>query len=136
MKSTGAFSRMSKWAAHATGHPGAFLAAGGLIVGWLLLGPLFGFSDSWQLVVNTVTTIVTFLMVFLIQHTQYKDTAAIQVKLDELIRATHGAHNALLDLEELEEEELDAFRAKYQALASSARKELDKGVLDTDTPEA
>ena len=82
------------------------------------------------------TTIITFLMVFLIQNTQNRDTAAIQIKLDELIRVTKGAHNALLDLEELEEEALDIFRQKYQALAAAARKELDIGALDTGTPEA
>lgn len=96
---------------------------------------MFGFSDTWQLVINTGTTIITFLMVFLIQNTQNRDTEAIQVKLDELIRATKGAHNALLDLEELEEESLDAFRARYQALASSARAQLELGDKDTGSPE-
>ena len=102
---------------------------------WIVTGPIFDFSDTWQLVINTGTTIVTFLMVFLIQNTQNRDTEAIQVKLDELIRATKGAHNALLDLEELEEENLDAFRTKYEALASAARAELRRGVQDTGTPE-
>jgi low affinity Fe/Cu permease len=102
---------------------------------WILTGPLFAFSDTWQLVINTGTTIVTFLMVFLIQNTQNRDTEAIQLKLDELIRATQGAHNALLDLEELEEENLDAFKRKYQALAQLARQQLVRGQLDTDTPE-
>jgi low affinity Fe/Cu permease len=97
---------------------------------------MFGFSDTWQLVINTGTTIITFLMVFLIQNTQNRDTEAIQVKLDELIRATKGAHNALLDLEELEEGTLDAFKSKYEALASAARAELRRGVEDTGTPEA
>jgi len=106
-----------------------------IIVVWIITGPLFGFSDTWQLVINTGTTIITFLMVFLIQNTQNRDTEAIQVKLDELIRATRGAHNALLDLEELEEENLDEFRAKYQALASAARAQLGRGFKDTDTPE-
>jgi low affinity Fe/Cu permease len=96
---------------------------------------MFGFSDTWQLVINTGTTIITFLMVFLIQNTQNRDTEAIQVKLDELIRATKGAHNALLDLEELEEKNLDAFKSKYQALAAAARVELDQGKQDTGTPE-
>ena len=85
--------------------------------------------------INTGTTIITFLMVFLIQSTQNQDTQDIQLKLDELIRATQGAHNALLDLEELEAEKLDAFRTKYQALAAAARTELDLGVLDTGTLE-
>jgi len=103
---------------------------------WIVTGPIFDFSDTWQLAINTGTTIVTFLMVFLIQNTQNRDTEAIQVKLDELIRATQGAHNALLDLEELEEETLDVFRAKYAALASAARTQLDRGLEDTGTPEA
>jgi low affinity Fe/Cu permease len=102
---------------------------------WILTGPLFAFSDTWQLVINTGTTIVTFLMVFLIQNTQNRDTEAIQLKLDELIRATQGAHNALLDLEELEEENLDVFKRKYRALAELARQQLVLGQLDTDTPE-
>lgn len=106
-----------------------------VIVIWLLTGPLFGFSDTWQLVINTGTTIITFLMVFLIQNTQNRDTQAMQVKLDELIRATAGAHNALLDLEELEEETLEAFRMRYQTLAHTARKQLAGGLRDTDSPE-
>ncbi len=92
--------------------------------------------DTWQLVINTGTTIITLLVVFLIQNTQNRDTEAIQVRLDELIRATKGAHNALLDLEELEEETLNAFRTKYQALASAARVELSRGLKDTGTPGA
>ena len=108
----------------------------GVILIWLLTGPMFGFSDTWQLVINTGTTIVTFLMVFLIQNTQNRDTEAIQLKLDELIRATQGAHNALLDLEELEQENLQVFKKKYQALAQDARRQLIEGGLDTGTPEA
>ncbi len=111
------------------------MAAGTILI-WIVTGPIFGFSDTWQLVINTGTTIITFLMVFLIQNTQNRDTQAIQIKLDELIRVTKGAHNALLDLEELEEENLEAFRAKYQALAKSARTEIDRGFLDTGTPDA
>ena len=121
--------------ATATGRPRAFLLACLVIIVWAVTGPLFKYSDTWQLVINTGTTVITFLMVFLIQNTQNRDTEAIQVKLDELIRATKGAHNALLDLEELEEESLDAFRTKYQALASAARAELGRGVEDTGTPE-
>ena len=130
------FTRFAKRTASLAGRPAAFLSAALIITVWAITGPLFGFSDTWQLVINTGTTIVTFLMVFLIQNTQNRDTEAMQVKLDELIRATKGAHNALLDLEELEEDKLDAFRAKYEALASAARAEIDRGDLDTDTPEA
>ena len=130
------YSRFAKAAAHFCGRPRVFVLAVGVIAAWILTGPLFGFSDTWQLVINTGTTIITFLMVFLIQNTQNRDTEAIQVKLDELIRATKGAHNALLDLEEIEEETLDAFRTKYQALASAARVELSRGLKDTGTPEA
>jgi low affinity Fe/Cu permease len=90
------------------------------------MGPMFGFSDTWQLVINTGTTIITFLMVFLIQNTQNRDSEALQVKLDELIRATHGAQNALLDLEELEEEELDRIKAGYEEMAERARGQLRK----------
>ena len=129
------YSRFAKAASHFCGRPACFTLAVLLILVWFVTGPLFGFSDTWQLVINTGTTIITFLMVFLIQNTQNRDTEAIQVKLDELIRATQGAHNALLDLEELEEEDLDAFRAKYQALAAAARSELKLGNRDTDTPD-
>jgi low affinity Fe/Cu permease len=130
------YSRFAKITAHVCGRPRTFSLAVGVIVVWIITGPIFHFSDTWQLVINTGTTIITFLMVFLIQNTQNRDTEAIQVKLDELIRATKGAHNALLDLEELEQENLDAFRAKYQALATAARAELGRGIDDTGTPEA
>jgi low affinity Fe/Cu permease len=100
-----------------------------------MTGPIFGFSDSWQLVINTGTTIVTFLMVFLLQNTQYRDSEAIQIKLDELIRAMEGAHNILLDLEELDERDLDRIRDEYGKLAEKARKDLKKGKGDTGVPE-
>lgn len=135
MSKTTWYSQFAKATARLCGRPRAFTFAVAIIVLWLVTGPIFGFSDTWQLVINTGTTIITFLMVFLIQNTQARDTEAIQVKLDELIRATQGAHNALLDLEELEEENLDAFRVKYQALAASARTALRQGVQDTGTPE-
>jgi len=129
------YSRFAKGSAHFCGRPRVFVFAVGVIAVWAITGPLFRFSDTWQLVINTSTTIITFLMVFLIQNTQNRDTEAIQLKLDELIRATQGAHNALLDLEELEEDSLEAFRKKYEALARVARKELRHGVRDTGTPE-
>jgi len=129
------YSRFAKAASHFCGRPRVFVVAVGIIAVWIITGPLFGFSDTWQLVINTGTTIITFLMVFLIQNTQNRDTEAIQIKLDELIRSTKGAHNALLDLEELDEEVLDAFRARYEALASASRVQLDLGNQDTGTPE-
>jgi low affinity Fe/Cu permease len=114
-----------------SGRPPAFVAAVTIIVLWAMLGPVFGFSDTWQLVVNTATTIVTFLMVFLIQNTQNRDSEAIQVKLDELIRVTKGCHNALLDLEELEDKELDSIRQDYHDLAERARQAMRRGQSDT-----
>jgi low affinity Fe/Cu permease len=135
MSQSNAYANFAKKVAHVCGRPRTFSMAVGVIGVWILTGPLFAFSDTWQLVINTGTTIVTFLMVFLIQNTQNRDTEAIQLKLDELIRATQGANNALLDLEELEEENLDAFKRKYQALAEMARQQLVRGQLDTDTPE-
>ncbi|MDP1862636.1 MAG: low affinity iron permease family protein [Thiobacillus sp.] len=129
------YTRFAKAASHFCGRPRVFALAVAVIAVWIVTGPMFGFSDTWQLVINTGTTIITFLMVFLIQNTQNRDTEAIQVKLDELIRATQGAHNALLDLEELDEETLNAFRTKYEALASAARAQLDNGDRDTGTPE-
>jgi low affinity Fe/Cu permease len=129
------FTRFAKKTAQLSGSPAAFGLAAGVIVVWLVSGPIFGFSETWQLIINTGTTIVTFLMVFLIQNTQNRDTAAIQIKLDELIRVTKG-HNALMDLEELDQEELDSFHAKYEKLAAAARKRMDQGGKDTDSPDA
>ena len=133
-KSKSGFNRLAKWTARASGRPAAFGMAVAVILVWICTGPLFGFGDTWQLVINTGTTIVTFLMVFLIQNTQNLDSEAMQVKLDELIRAVEGAHNALLDLEQLEEEELDGIRARYQKLAERARLDLRRGSLDTGSP--
>jgi low affinity Fe/Cu permease len=135
MHATDGYSRFAKSTARLSGRPKVFTLAVLLIAVWMATGPLFGFSDTWQLVINTGTTIVTFLMVFLIQNTQNRDTEAMQIKLDELIRATQGAHNALLDLEELEEETLGRFRDRYQSLANDARARIKKGLLDTDTPD-
>ena len=134
MKKPSTFARFAKITAHLSGRPSTFLLASGLVVLWLVTGPIFGFSETWQLLINTGTTIVTFLMVFLIQNTQNRDTAAIQIKLDELIRVTKG-HNALMNLEELEEEELEQFRAKYANLAAAARQKIKLGELDIDSPE-
>ena len=124
------FTRFTKWTARATGRPAAFVAAVSVIVIWGMTGPLFGFSDTWQLVINTGTTIVTFLMVFLIQNTQNRDSEAMHVKMDELIRALSGAHNALLDLEELDEKTLDTIRSRYRKLAAKAREDIENGKLD------
>jgi low affinity Fe/Cu permease len=125
------FEVFAKKVGHATGHPFAFVAAFALIVIWAVLGPVFGYSDTWQLVINTGTTIVTFLMVFLIQNSQNRDTEAIQTKLDEIIRALEGAHNALLDLEELDEDEIEHIRRDYRKLAAKARKAIEQGMRDT-----
>ena len=129
------FSSIARRIAVLAGRPAVFIVAVLSILAWGLSGPLFGFSDTWQLIVNTTTTIVTFLMVFLIQNTQNRDTAAIQLKLDELIRATQGAHNALLDLEEIDDEQFERYRRSYEKLAAAARAKLEKGELDTDSPE-
>jgi low affinity Fe/Cu permease len=120
------FSRFAKLTARITGKTLTFIILFRLSRYGRLRVPLFGFSDTWQLVINTGTTIITFLMVFLIQSTQNRDSEAMQVKLDELIRATHGAHNALLDLEELEEEELDRIKAGYEKIAEQARGQLSR----------
>jgi low affinity Fe/Cu permease len=128
------FTQFAKRTAQLSGRPLAFGLALGTVLAWVITGPLFGFSDTWQLVINTGTTIVTFLMVFLIQNTQNRDTAAIQIKLDELIRVTNG-HNALMDLEELEDVELEEFRRKYQKMAEIARGEIDRGGIDIGSPE-
>jgi low affinity Fe/Cu permease len=122
--------RFAKLTARISGKPVSFMLAVAVIILWAITGPIFGFSDTWQLVVNTGTTIITFLMVFLIQNTQNRDSEAMQVKLDELIRAAKDAQNALLDLEELEEEELDRIRADYLKIAESARRELRKRTND------
>jgi low affinity Fe/Cu permease len=115
------FPRFARWTARTVGHSSSFAAALLVIVVWAITGPLFDFSDTWQLVINTGTTVVTFLMVFVIQQTQNRDSEAMHVKLDEIIRALRGAQNELLDIEELTEEELDTLRAQYLTLAREAR---------------
>jgi low affinity Fe/Cu permease len=133
-KSRSLFTRISKATAHATGQPLTFVVALLLIIVWAVTGPLFQWSDTWQLVINTGTTIVTFLMVFLIQSTQNRDAEAVHIKLDELLRVTAGAHNVLLDLEELEERDLAKLRAAYCRLADEARRGLDHGRSDAGVP--
>ena len=129
------FSTFSRYIADSSGRPSAFLIAFSVVIIWLISGPLFGFSDTWQLVINTGTTIVTFIMVFLIQNTQNRDSAAVQIKLDELIRAHVGAHNVLLDLEELTQEQIDKIKKKYEYLAEEARAGLKHGEQDTGSSE-
>jgi len=135
VKSTSWFTRFSRSTSRLMGRPRAFALAVAVILVWCATGPLFHYSDTWQLVINTGTTIITFLMVFLIQSTQNRDAEAVQVKLDELLRATTGAHNALLDLEELEQAELDQIQANYKQLATRARQSLSSGGIDTDSPD-
>lgn len=125
----------SRHAARNSGRSGTFVLACSIVVLWLITGPLFKFSNTWQLVINTATTIVTFLMVFLIQHTQNIDSEALQIKLDELIRATKGAHNALLDLEEMTDKQLDLFRDQYEALAREAQLRFGDDDTDIGSPE-
>ena len=129
------FTRFAKWTSRAAGHPATFVVAVLIIVVWAATGPIFAFSDTWQLVINTGTTIITFLMVFLIQNTQNRDSVAVQLKLDELIRAINGAHNGLLDLEELSDEDLARIRARFEALARESRENLRRGLRDTGTTE-
>lgn len=124
------FTRFAKWIACQTGKPVTFISAVIVIIVWAVSGPLFGFSDTWQLVINTGTTIITFLMVFLIQNTQNRDTEALQIKIDELIRAIKGAKNEVLDLEELDEKDLDKMRDEYLKLAEAAREEKEKKIKD------
>src|SRR6185295_18723622 len=128
------FTRFARATSHAAGRPATFAVAALIIVIWAATGPLFHFSDTWQLVINTGTTVITFLMVFLIQNTQNRDSEAVHLKLDELIRALEGAHNALLDLEKLDDHELDAIRSRYCALAEQARKDIASGGSDTGAP--
>lgn len=129
------FMHFARWSAGALGHPIAFSLACFLVFSWALSGRFFGYSDEWQLVINTGTTIATFLMVFLIQNSQNRDSAAMQIKLDELIRSDKDAHNALLDLEELTERELNEIKRRYELLAERARIALREGKKDTKIEE-
>jgi low affinity Fe/Cu permease len=132
---SGAFHRFARGCSKAAGHPVATGLAIGIILAWALTGPLFAFSDSWQLVINTSTTIITFLMVFLIQNSQNRDGEAIQLKLDELLRSSEAAHTALLDIEELSDSELDQIKSRYAQLAREARLALRAGKSDLGCPE-
>jgi low affinity Fe/Cu permease len=134
-KSSSLFTRFAKATAHATGQPVSFGLAALVVLVWVVSGPLFHWSDTWQLVINTGTTIVTFLMVFLIQSTQNRDSEAVQIKLDELLRVSPGAHNVLMNLEELEEHELERIRSVYVRLAEKARKGVDDGLSDEGVPD-
>jgi len=120
-----AFSNFASRTAHAAGRPAAFILCCAIIIGWAVTGPLFGFSDTWQLIINTGTTIVTFLMVFLIQNTQNRDGAALQAKLDELIRAS-AAQNSFVGIEHLTEQEVDDIRRRCEERANAEGRELDK----------
>jgi low affinity Fe/Cu permease len=132
MDMTEKFTHFAKWASRMAGYPITFILAGASVIVWAISGPFFGFSDTWQLVINTSTTIITFLMVFLIQNSQNRDTQALQIKLDELIRVIGGAHNTLLDLEELDEKQLDQIQKNYENLAEKAKSRLEQGKKDTD----
>jgi low affinity Fe/Cu permease len=134
-KNRGGFRNFARGSARWTGRPIAFALAVGAILLWVVTGPIFHFSDTWQLVINTATTIVTFLMVFLIQNTQNRDSEAVQLKLDELLRSTNGAHNALLEIEELSEDELDEIKACYAKIAQRALEDLRSGKSDLGTPD-
>jgi low affinity Fe/Cu permease len=129
------FDRVAKQTENLTGHPFAFAAAVCFIATWGMTGPLFDFSEIWKFTLVAVTSIVTFLMVFLIQNTQSRIRAALQLKLDELIRSTSGAHNVMLTLEDLSLEEIETFRTHYEELAMTAREKLRRGQADTSTPE-
>jgi low affinity Fe/Cu permease len=121
MNASQGFTQLAKAASRFAGRPSCFMLAAIIVLAWAISGPLFKFSNTWQLVINTGTTVVTFLMVFLIQNTQNRDTEALHIKLDELIRVTHHAQNALLDLEEMDDVQLDQARRRYEALARKAR---------------
>ena len=115
------FTRFAKWISKIAGKPATFITAASAVIIWAFSGPIFGFSDTWQLIINTSTTIITFLMVFLIQNTQNSDTEALQLKIDELICAVKDANDKVLDLEELDEKELDEIRKRYLEKAKKAR---------------
>jgi low affinity Fe/Cu permease len=130
-KCPSAFTRFSRWTAHTAGRPCTFVVAAITILVWAVTGPMFRYSDTWQLVINTGTTIVTFLMGFLIQATQNRDSQALHVKLDELIRAVHGARNSMLNLDDLSDEELERLHKHFVELAAKAKRPLVKQAAKT-----
>ncbi len=132
----GGFQRFARTVMRSSGHPLAFGLAIGVIVIWALAGPLFRFDNTWLLIINTIATIITFLMIFLIRNAQNRESEAVQLKLDELIRATKAAQNSLLDIEELSEEELDRIKARFERLARKARIESSAGETDFIRPES
>jgi low affinity Fe/Cu permease len=127
----GSFQKFSRTVVRTSGHPTAFAVAIGTILIWALTGPMFHFGSTWLLVINTIASIVTFLMIFLIRNAQNRESEAVQLKLDELIRATKAAHNSLLDIEELSEEELDRIKARFEQLARKAREASSSGQTET-----
>ena len=129
------FDRVAKQTEYLTGHPTAFAAAVLFIAIWAMTGPLFHFSESWEFTLVSVTSVVTFLMVFLIQNTQGRTRAALQLKLDEMIRSTSGAHNVMLTLEDMSLDEIEQFRTHYEKLATTAREKLRRGQADTGIPD-
>src|ERR1700691_542285 len=131
----GGFQKFARTVVRSSGHPMAFVVAIGTIVIWALTGPLFGYGNTWLLVINTVTNIITFLMIFLIRNAQNRESEAVQLKLDELIRATKAAQNTLLDIEELSEEDLDRIKTRYELLARTAREESGTRTVAAADPE-
>jgi low affinity Fe/Cu permease len=134
MEKENMFEAFAKKVSSIAGSPYSFLGASILVIIWACLGPVFGYSDTWQLVINTGTTIITFLMVFVIQNTQNKDTAALHLKLDELIRVTRDAQDDLINLEEMSAEELEKIRKRYSDLAQEAHRHLSQGKENPDKP--
>lgn len=126
------FSKFSRYMAKVSGAPSAFIVACIFVIIWIITGPIFSFSVTWQLIINTATNIIALLMVFLIQNTQNRDGEAMQIKLDELIRANEGTHKVLLDLEELTQDQIDSIKKRYETLAREARKDLVHGKNDTE----
>lgn len=125
---------MAEKASRSAGSPAAFLVAALSVIGWAMTGALFDFSETWQIGIHTYTSIITFLLVILIQNAQNRETRALQLKLDELIRATSGAHNIMLSVEKLSEEELDALWDEYKKLAHDARQRVERGESDQNVP--